>query len=77
MTTLAQIQDAHHDAPKQRWALRGHLRVDETKVLPADQDLITRWRAISTSQDFDRALASQNINALFRRGVIALAKAGP
>lgn len=68
----AEAREAVRHAQDQRWKLRALVQVDETKALPEDKALLDRFRAITSPDAYDKALASKQVNDLFRRGVIKI-----
>lgn len=73
MTTAAEAREAVRHAQDQRWKLRALVQVDETKASAEDKPVIDRFRAITGPDAYDKALASKQVNDLFRRGVMRIA----
>lgn len=67
----ADAQDAPKLAQKQRFGLRGLLRVNELGASSEDMGLAAKVRAATTPDAYDKLLADKTVNALFCRGVLA------
>lgn len=72
MTTVAEVRDAVRQAQEQRWRMRALIQVDEANASPQDKPVLDRFRAITGPDAYDKALASKQVNDLFRRGVIKI-----
>jgi len=70
MTTAAESREAVRLSQDQRWRLRPLVRVDEARATPEDRPVLDRFRAITGPDQYDKALASKQVNDLFCRGVI-------
>lgn len=77
MTTLSQIQDAHDQAPRHRFALRDLVKVDQSKVSAGDQALIDKLHGAKTPAEFDAAVHDIAVNKLFLRGVLYIGEKKP
>jgi hypothetical protein len=70
MTTLAEATEAPRRCQKQRWDLRGLLRINPVGASADDLALARRVAAVPSPAEYDRALADRAVAALFHRGIL-------